>query len=70
MTDRHKTKEAVDTEKRIGLGAGAGVAVGAVLGVLFENPGLWIAVCLAVGAGIGASIGGKPSAGNNEPDSE
>ena len=34
---------------------GVGIAVGAIVGVLTDNPGLWIAIGLAVGSAVGAA---------------
>ncbi|MDA8924079.1 G-protein coupled receptor 153 [Flavobacteriaceae bacterium] len=46
-------------ESNIALGAGFGVAIGAVLGASTDNMGLWICVGIALGAGFGMTLGKK-----------
>ena len=47
MSDKHKIKKDL---------MGASVAIGAVIGVLTDNLGLWIAVGVAIGTSVGAGL--------------
>ena len=48
-------KEFSGKEKATGTGVGIGIIIGSVIGVLTDNPGLWIALGIAIGAAVGAS---------------
>ncbi len=41
-------------KKKMGLAMSLGIAFGAILGYMVDNVGAWIAIGLALGAGIGS----------------
>ena len=43
-------------ESKISLGAGIGLLAGVIIGNATDNIGLWIALCLCFGAGIGTAL--------------
>ncbi len=56
LTDEGQTGKTAATERAAVLGARAGVAVPVQL---LDDAGSWMAVCIAVGAGIGATAGAR-----------
>jgi len=46
-------------ENKISLGAGIGLLAGVVIGSITDNIGLWIALGLCFGAGVGSVLNNK-----------
>lgn len=59
MTKKQQNGKEPEKEKLIAIGACLGVVVGAVVGHLADDTGLWISICIAIGAGLGASVNDK-----------
>ncbi len=43
------------TKKETSTAMGLGIGIGAIIGILTDNVGLWLPLGLAIGAGIGAT---------------
>lgn len=59
MTKKQQSGKEPAKEKSIAIGACLGVVVGAVVGHLADDTGLWISICIAIGAGLGTSVHDK-----------
>jgi hypothetical protein len=44
-----------DTKKETSTVMGLGIVVGAIIGILTDNVGLWLPLGIAIGAGVGVS---------------
>lgn len=47
---------ALHNGKYMGIGIALGIAIGSALGIAFENPALWIAICVGIGAALGFAL--------------
>ena len=54
-------------ESKISLGAGIGLVAGTIIGNFTNNVGLWIALGLCFGAGIGSVLENNNNNNNNKP---
>jgi hypothetical protein len=57
-------------DNKLGVALALGVGIGALVGVLTDNLGLWISVGLAIGAGVGNSLLKKRDRNDDAPSSK